>query len=739
MQQETLEGVVERITYYSDESGYTVLRLRPNKPRYGLAGRDGLLTVVGTLPELQPGETVRFTGVWSTHKDFGKQFKAESVQQTAPATLDGLQRYLGSGLIKGIGPVSARRIVDHFGMQTLDILEEAPLKMLQVPGIGKYRATLIAKAWEEQRSIKEVMLFLQSHRVSTSLAVKIFKAYGDGSIAQVTSDPYRLARDIYGIGFKTADQIARNLGLPPDSPARIAAGVVYALESLTEEGHVYAPRPDIVEKAADLLGVDLRACDDAIERLLADEQIMFELIPAEAEGAEPIQVVYLRTMYFSEKGAANRLLGMIRSASSQLRAARTIDWPTFFRRLTADDNVALTEQQQDAVRAALLNKISILTGGPGTGKTTTLRAVIHALESIGAKFALASPTGRAAKRLSEATGHPAKTIHRLLGFKPGEGFIYNENNPLKIDMLVIDETSMVDLVLFYNVLKALTPEMHLMLVGDVDQLPSVGAGDVLRDVIQSGVAHVTRLDTIFRQAGDSLIITNAHRVNQGHMPDLANKAQDFYFFKEDNPDAAAELVVDVVQNRIPTKFGLHPINDVQVLVPMYRGAVGVQVLNEKLQAALNPLKDQAERRIGGRAFRVGDKVMQTRNDYDKDVYNGDIGRVYSIDFTDHKMRIAMDGRFVDYDWNDADELLHAFAVSVHRSQGGEYPAIVIPMVTQHYMLLQRNLLYTAITRAKQLVVLVGSKKAIHIAVSNDKVARRYSGLAWRLGNPHKPT
>jgi len=748
MQRESLEGVVERITYYSDETGYTVLQLRPNHPTRD----DLLLTVVGVLPEVQPGESVRVTGLWTTHSEYGKQFRAESIQQMAPATLEGLERYLGSGLIKGVRERTAQKIVKHFGMYTMEILDQNPDRLFEVPGVGRHKATLIINAWAEQKKIKEVMLFLQSHRVSTALAVKIYKHYGDNAIAQVQADPYQLARDVYGIGFKTADQIARNMGLPTDSPQRIAAGVVYALQELNDDGHVYAPRAVTVEMAAQLLEVPAEACDSAVDQLVRTGQIMVEELPADpcdesvgagfkpaptnspATATENIEALYLPSMFYSEKGAARRVLNMVTTPASRLWMAQKIDWAAFFARLSREDQVNLTDQQQEAVRAAFSHKVSILTGGPGTGKTTTLRAVIRALESVNAKYALASPTGRAAKRLSEATGRPAKTIHRLLGYSPREGFGFNEDNPLDVDMLIVDEVSMLDLVLSYNLLKALAPETHLMLVGDVDQLPSVGAGDVLRDLIRSGKPHVTRLAVIFRQAGGSLIISNAHKVNQGAMPDLSNQGNDFFLFGAEEPDEVADLVVDVVQNRIPRKFGLHPLDDVQVLAPMYRGKAGVQVLNERLQEALNPPGRMAERRIGGRTFRVGDKVMQTRNNYDKDVYNGDIGRIYSINFEEQTMQIMVDGRLVTYDWGDADELLHAFAASVHRSQGTEYPAVVIPLVTQHYMMLQRNLLYTAITRAKRLVVLVGSRKAIGIAVKNDKVARRYSGLCWRLTN-----
>ncbi len=735
MIQETFEGVIERITYYNEETGYSVLRIKPHKPRLGQVGPDGLATVVGVMPELHEGEAVRFTGAWDTHPEYGRQFKAESAQQTAPATLDGLRRYLGGGLIKGVGPALARRIVDHFGMKTLDILNEQPELLLEVQGIKKKHVEAIAEKWAEQRSIQNVMLFLQTHRVSTALAVKIFKTYGDEAITQVREDPYRLARDVQGIGFKTADQIAQNLGLAWDDPGRIAAGVSYALDTLAEDGHVYAPREALLSRVPELLELPYEEFEDkvntAIERRVREGEVHIEMIPVDDENQ--VEAVYLRPMYYSEKGAARRLLNMIETGSSRLRGVKTLNWEQFFTDLSDEGQTQLTEQQREAVHAALTHKVSILTGGPGTGKTTTLRAVIQALEKCRGRYALASPTGRAAKRLSEATGQPARTIHRLLGYAPGEGFLFNEDYPLDVDMLIIDEASMLDLGLFYSVLKALTPETHLMLVGDVDQLPSVGAGDVLRDLIRSEVVHVTRLDAIFRQASDSLIIANAHRINKGQTPDLTNQGEDFFLFTSDGADSVADLVVDVVQNRIPKRFGLHPLNDVQVLAPMYRGNVGIQALNEKLQAALNPPGRLAEQTIGSKRLRVGDKVLQTKNNYEKEVYNGDIGRIYSIDFTEKQLGILFDGRLVEYEWSEVDELVHAFAVSVHRSQGSEYPAVVLPMVTQHYMMLQRNLLYTAVTRAQKLVVLVGTRRAIEMAVRNDKVARRFSGLAWRLG------
>jgi exodeoxyribonuclease V alpha subunit len=728
-----LDGVVERITFYNAENGYTVLRLHPNR-RSPQAGKDGLITVVGNLPELQPGESVRLAGEWTSHTDYGNQFRADQVEQMAPATVEGLRRYLGSGLIKGVGPVTAKRIVEKFGMDTLDILDQNPDRLLEVEGVGRHRAHLIGQAWVTQKHVKEVMLFLQSHRVSTALAVRIYKVYGDQAIAQVKQNPYQLARDVYGIGFKTADQIALNLGLPFDSPERLSAGIIFTLNELTEEGHVFVPREETTRGAAERLEVPHEHCMPLVEPMQQRKEIMIEAIPTTS--GQTVEALYLPPLYQAEQGVARRLMNLLKAAPSRLTRAKTLDWEGFFAQLKMSNAIQLTDQQANAVREALTHTISVLTGGPGTGKTTTLKAVIHALESVGAKYALASPTGRAAKRLSEATDRPAQTIHRLLGFKPQGGFIYNEETPLPFDMLVIDEASMLDLLLFYNILKSLTPGTHLLLVGDVDQLPSVGAGDVLRDMIRSGKIPVTRLATIFRQGQDSMIIRNAHRINQGEMPDLRNQGDDFFLFQAEDPEAAADLLIDVVKNRIPRRFGFDPISDVQVLAPMHRGSLGVGALNEHLQTILNPPGTTPERQIGGRVLRVGDKVIQMRNNYDKDVFNGDMGFIHAINTTDQIVRVVIDGRIVDYDWADVIELAHAYAISVHRSQGSEYPVVVMPVMTQHYMMLQRNLLYTAVTRARKLVVLVGSRKAIAIAVRGDNTGYRYSGLSWRLsGQP----
>ncbi len=728
-----LEGTVERITFYSEEDGYTVIRLASSQPAgfWGRSADDGTVTVVGNLPELAPGESLEIEGFWQMHARHGRQFRAETVRRVVPATVEGIRRYLGSGLIKGIGPKTAARIVEHFDLETLDILDQDPDRLHEVEGVGKHRVRLIKRAWEEQKQIKEVMLFLQGHGVSTSLAVKIYKTYGDGAIAQVEQDPYRLARDIYGVGFKTADQIAQALGLSLDHPTRLEAGLVYALNQALEEGHLYLPEPKLVEAAAELLGVALEEVQAAVDRAAAAELVKLEALSGE-EG-ETIRAVYLPPFYYSETGAAKHLRRLIDTPYSHLDVLRGLELGALVAHAASEAGVELSDQQQDAIRVALSEKVSILTGGPGTGKTTALRALIHTLQIGQCSFALASPTGRAAKRLSEATGQPAKTIHRMLGYTPTRGFMHNEDDPLPFDMVIVDEVSMLDALLAYALFRAVDPRSHLLLVGDVDQLPSVGAGDVLRQLIASGTIPVTRLETIFRQEAGSLIVTNAHRVNRGKIPLFPDEAEDFFLFGiADDPERAADLVVNIVQERIPQRFGLHPLDDIQVIAPMYRGQAGVAALNQRLQAALNPPGRPAERLLGGRLYRVGDKVLQTRNNYDKEVFNGDVGRIHALDLRDQTMAVIFDERFVPYDWVEAQELMHAYAISVHRSQGSEYPAVVVPVLTQHYILLQRNLLYTAMTRARKLVVLVGSKKAIAIAVKNDTVSRRYTAFAERL-------
>ncbi len=729
---ETLKGTVERITYHNEETGYTVVRL-------AVSGFRDALTAVGNMADVNVGESLRLEGLWATHPQYGRQFKVLNYKTVLPATVEGIRKYLGSGLIKGIGPVMARRIVKKFGAQTLDVIEREPDRLLSVSGIGPKRVALVKRAWEEQKQIREVILFLQAHDVRTSLAVKIYKKYGDDAITVVQQDPYRLARDIYGIGFLTADKIARNLGIPEDAPQRVAAGVSYVLSELADEGHVYAPQGELTTKAARILSVDAELVVGGIEALEADEQVRCETIiyrTGEERAGTTIreeQAVYLTPFYYGEVGVANRLRALVNHSTDRLAFFQSARWEQTFAYLEEKSALKLSPTQNEAVRTALTHRVTVLTGGPGTGKTTTVQTIIRLLEARRHRYVLASPTGRAAKRLSEATGRPAKTIHRLLEYSPLEGFKRHAENPLEADMVIVDEASMLDLLLANHLLKAIPVEGHLLLVGDVDQLPSVGAGNVLRDVIDSGLTAVVRLETIFRQAEGSYIIENAHRINQGQMPRFPRDAMDCFLFVESDPEAAADLIVDVVQNRIPHKFGLDPLNDVQVLSPMYRGAVGVGNLNHCLQSALNPPSpNKPERRLAGRAFREGDRVIQLRNNYDLNVFNGDVGHIAAIDPGDQTLTVNVDDRRVEYDWASADELTHAYAISVHRSQGSEYPAVVMPVMTTHYIMLQRNLLYTAVTRAQRLVVLVGTRKAIAIAVRNNKVAQRHSGLTMRL-------
>jgi exodeoxyribonuclease V alpha subunit len=747
--QDQISGSVERITYYNEENGYTVLRLKPDSrgmlPFKYASGSDALITVVGNLPEVQPGEWLKLGGRWTSHAKHGRQFQAEFCEQSLPATTEGIRRYLGSGMIRGVGPVMAERIVNRFGEETLDVIDGRPQDLLKVLGIGQKRVDSIIKSWDQQRAIKDVMIFLQSHGVSTGLATKIYKQYGDASLEVVQKTPYRLVNDVHGIGFKTADKIAQALGLAADDPGRIEAGVAYTLNRMAEEGHVYMPQEDLEPEAAEILGVEQGKITAVIEALEHSDFIKRDTIRYEVAGRQPPaashqppaptlheeRAVYLTPFYYSEIGVTQRVRRLISHPTSRLRNCQLSI-------VNRQSSIQLTEQQMGAVHTAVTHKVTILTGGPGTGKTTTLRALLDLLDANRRTYALASPTGRAAKRLSEATGREAKTIHRLLEFNPGEGFGRNDENPLDVDMVVIDETSMLDLILANNLLKAIGPDSHVVLVGDVDQLPSVGAGDVLRDLIDSGIAPVVRLEVIFRQAANSLIISNAHRINQGLVPETRPEAPgkppvDFFIFIKEEPDEAAGLLVDVVQKRIPDKFGFDPLDDVQVLSPMYNGSVGVSNLNLLLQAALNPPGGKkGERRLGGRVFRAGDKVMQTVNNYDKNVYNGDIGRITAVDSIQQLLTISIDGMPVVYDFLEADELVHAFAISVHKSQGAEYPCVVMPVLTQHYMMLQRNLLYTAVTRAKKLAILIGTRKAIAIAVKNDKTTERHTALDWRL-------
>lgn len=743
-----LRGSVERITFYNADNGYSVVRIKPDSRRmlpyaHGKFG-DQLATVVGNLPELQPGEFVTLDGQWVNNKRHGWQFTAERCQQARPATTEGIKRYLGSGMVRGIGPKMAERIVTMFGEATLDVIDAQPDELNSVIGIGPKRVGQIKKAWHEQRAIREVMIFLQSHNVSTTLAVKIYKQYGDDAVQVVTETPYKLVADVRGIGFKTADKIARDLGLAHDDPQRIEAGVAYTLNKMAQEGHVYVPQEELEPASAEILTVPEQAVADVIDGLETSDLIKRETITyGSPDGTESQprltavreeRAVYLTPFYYSEIGVTNRVKNLVDYRTSRVKASINKSGMTAqFSEIERRSGIKLAQEQRAAVFTAIDNKVTILTGGPGTGKTTTLRTLLDLLDRLGKNYVLASPTGRAAKRLMEATDRQAKTVHRLLEFQPGSGFQKNEHNPIDADMVIVDEASMLDLMLANNLFKAIGPDSHVLLVGDVDQLPSVGAGDVLRDLIASEVPALVRLAVVFRQAATSLIIQNAHRINEGKMPITREDAADFFIFVKDEPAAASQLLVDVVKQRIPLKFGFDAVDDIQVLCPMYNGQMGVTNLNLKLQAALNPPgRGKLEKRVGGRTYRVGDKVMQVVNNYDKRVFNGDIGRIVALDAVNQNVTVTVDGMPVVYDFLELDELIHAYAISVHKSQGSEYPVVVIPMTTQHYMMLQRNLLYTAVTRAKKLVILVGTRKAINIAVRNNKTSNRHTALDWRL-------
>ncbi|MFG3117638.1 ATP-dependent RecD-like DNA helicase [Streptomyces sp. NPDC048197] len=726
-----VEGVLERITYANEENGYTVARVDTGR------GSGDLLTVVGALLGAQVGESLRMEGRWGSHPQYGKQFTCENYTTVLPATVQGIRRYLGSGLVKGIGPVFADRITQHFGVDTLDIIEREPQRLIEVPGLGPKRTKKIADAWEEQKAIKEVMVFLQGVGVSTSIAVRIYKKYGDASISVVRNQPYRLAADVWGIGFLTADRIARSVGIPHDSPDRVKAGLQYALSQSTDQGHCFLPEEQLIADAVKLLQVDTGLVIDCLGELAAEpEGVVREKVPAGEDGAE-VTAVYLVPFHRAEISLAGRLTRLLRTDEDRMPAFRDVAWDKALAWLARRTGAELAPEQQEAVRLALTEKVAVLTGGPGCGKSFTVRSVVELARAKKATVVLAAPTGRAAKRLSELTGAEASTVHRLLELKPGGDAAYDADRPLDADLVVVDEASMLDLLLANKLVKAVPPGAHLLLVGDVDQLPSVGAGEVLRDLLApSGPVPAVRLTRIFRQAQQSGVVTNAHRINSG-VPPLTTGLTDFFLFAEEDNEEAGRLAVDVAARRIPAKFGLDPRRDVQVLTPMHRGPAGAGALNGLLQQAITPARpDLPERRFGGRVFRVGDKVTQIRNNYEKGrngVFNGTVGVVTALDEVEQRLTVRTDeDEEVPYDFDELDELAHAYAVTIHRSQGSEYPAVVIPVTTSAWMMLQRNLLYTAVTRAKRLVVLVGSRKALGQAVRTVSAGRRGTALAHRL-------
>ena len=669
-------------------------------------------------------------GEWTSHPKYGEQFRVVHYKSLVPASVYGIEKYLGSGLIKGIGPVMAKRIVKTFGKETLDVIEQEIEKLAEVEGIGKKRVEMVRKAWADQKEIRQVMLFLQSHGVSSGYATKIFKTYGNEAIEVVQENPYRLATDIFGIGFLTADRIAEKLGFAKDSELRAEAGILYVLHQLADDGHVYYPLEPLLTKCQEILEVDQDVLLRALDTLRANQKIVCEELKENGEPKGGRQAVYLAKFHLSETNIAARLKTLITAPKSirPINPEKAIVW------VQQQLDITLASKQVEAVKCALTNKVVVITGGPGTGKTTIINAILKIFAKAGVRFMLAAPTGRAAKRMSEATGHEAKTIHRLLEYSIQKGgFQKNDQTPLKCDLLVVDEASMIDTILMHHLLKAVPLTATFILVGDVNQLPSVGAGAVLQDIIASRAVPVMELNEIFRQARESLIIVNAHKINQGLMPTFnpsGRKLADFYFIEQEEPEKVLGIILELVKERIPSRFGFDPIDDIQVLTPMHKGLVGAGNLNLELQQALNPGPDSLTR--GGRNFRLQDKVMQIQNNYEKEVFNGDLGRIVRIDPESQEVIIDFDGRKVPYDYADLDEVVLAYAISIHKSQGSEYPAVVMPILTQHYVLLQRNLIYTAVTRGRKLVVIVGTRKALAMGIKNDKTKRRYTFLQKRL-------
>ena len=715
---EMLKGTLERIRFQSDNGEFAVCELELSSGR--------LVTMVGNILSSRPGETVEVSGRWQDDPRYGRQFSIDSIRPVPPTTREGIEKYLSSGFVEGIGPVLAERIVDHFGEATLELLDDEPERITEVEGIGKVRGQRIMDAWTEQRQIRSVMVFLQSHGISPTYALKIWTEYGDRSIQVVRDDPYRLAEDIHGIGFRTADAIALEAGIERDSVARLRAGLLYCLRQAHSEGHMFLPLADLKDRAVELLEVPADMLGGAVDSLVHDERIVVE--PRNNQGPP---AVFRAPAHRAEEGAARHLQRLVRSGN----------WLTFSKlgkkleAIERDMGVDLAAAQRQAALAVWQHKAVVITGGPGTGKTTIIRAVVTLADQLNQRVGLAAPTGRAAKRMSEACGRDASTVHRLLEYTPAEGgFKYDEQRPLDLDLLVVDEASMLDTYLLHAVVRALPDSAALLLVGDIDQLPSVGPGNVLADIIDSRLVDVVRLTEVFRQARQSTIVQNAHRINRGQMPVVptrgAGELVDFYTIAADDPGRAQGRLIELVSERIPDAFGFDPIDEVQILSPMHKGEVGCQALNRKLQARFNPGAPSIER--GAKLWKVGDKVMQIRNNYELDVYNGDIGQISWIDEDAETMRVIFDGRELTYEFTALDQLVLAYAITVHKSQGSEYPAVVLPMLTQHYVMLQRNLLYTAVTRARKLVVLVGSQKAVGIAVRNDRSQHRYTRLAERL-------
>ncbi len=717
---EHLQGLVERVTFHNPDTGFAVLQVQ-------VKGRRQTQTVTGALAAVNPGEWLVAEGAWHNDPKHGRQFRARLLTATPPGSREGIEKYLGSGLIHGVGPVYAKKLVARFGEEVFRIIEEESGRLSEIPGIGEERRRRIREAWAEQRIIREVMVFLHSNGVGTSRAVRIYKRYGDKSVDKLREDPYRLARDIQGIGFKTADQIARNIGIPPDSIVRAGAGIEHVLRTAAEEGHAHLPVEEVIAQAAELLAVDTDRAMEGLQRLEANHNLVVDQCGGE-------QVVYLAGLHRAECGLALTVRDLVDRPTPwpEIKLDAAVDW------CQKKFNTLLSQGQQEGLRAVLRASISVVTGGPGTGKTTLMRSLVAILSAKRVRLALCAPTGRAARHLSESCGLPAFTMHRLLEAGRG-GFRRGPDNPLDCDAVVVDEASMVDLPLMYRLARALPRHAALVLVGDVDQLPSVGPGTVLADLIASDVPAIARLREIFRQAADSRIVQVAHEINKGEMPNLTAEGEsDFLFLQRETPADITRTLVELVEKRIPAKFGLDPVDDIQILCPMKRGDLGVGALNKLLQTRLNPGGTEPGETRFGWEFRPGDKVIQTENDYDREIYNGDIGRVLNFDRTNGLMRVRFDDRTIDYPFAEADALAPAYAITIHKSQGSEFPAVVLPLATQHFIMLARNLIYTAITRGRRLVVLIGQEKALRMAMRRGgENARRRSALVERLlANPH---
>ena len=707
---EHLRCIVERITYANEENGFCVLKVR-------VKNYSDLVPVVGNLAAVNVGSVLLLSGEWKTDSKFGRQFSVTTWEEKLPATIMGIERYLGSGMIKGIGPKFAHQIVEKFGTLTLDVIEDTPDKLIEVGGIGSKRVQAIKRAWQEQKEVKSIMLFLQDHQVSTTHAIKIFKTYGNDSISVVKENPYRLADDIWGIGFKTADTIAMKMGFEKDGYYRCRSGIFFVLNEFANAGHCFVPRDELIDKSVDILSIESTKLSMTIDNMLVEKDIH----------KEAPDKIYLLPFYFSERGVSQRIHSIITLPQQHLDQ----DINACIEMAEKESGIVYDQIQKDAIQKAVSSKMMVLTGGPGTGKTTTTKAIIGAFSAQNSTILLAAPTGRAAKRLSETTGREAKTIHRLLGFNPKGGYESDPENPLVGDVLIVDECSMIDIILMYNLLKAVPDSMTVILVGDSDQLPSVGAGNVLLDIISSGVVPVVQLNTIYRQAQTSNIIMNAHKINRGEFPQLnGGRKSDFFFIEEEQPEKIPSLICELCSHRLPKYYNVDRIHGIQVLSPMQRGETGAANLNACLQEVLNP--GTVCLRRGGVEYRLNDKVMQIKNNYDKEVFNGDIGQISAVDVEERELTVLFDGNPINYDISELDELVLAYATTIHKAQGSEYPIVVIPFTMQHYVMLQRNLLYTGVTRAKKALVLIGTKKAIGFAIRNNTVAKRNSCLADRL-------